>query len=148
MKTIVLILISTLYFQNSSIFTSLPGTWQMKMPEGILYETWTSTGENKLSGTAYMLKGADSSVFERTSLSVIDKEIYYTAVVANQNNGQPVRFKLANTIGKYFVFENKAHDFPQRVIYEFVSADSIHARIEGKKNGKDVAEDFFYSRKK
>ena len=97
---------------------------------------------------SYMLNGKDSSVFERTTITKEGADLYFTAVATNQNNGASVRFKLANTIGKYYIFENPQHDFPQRVIYEFVTTDSIHARIEGKQNGKASSEDFYYSRKK
>jgi hypothetical protein len=38
------------------------------------------------------------------------------------------------------------HDYPQRVIYELVSANDLRARIEGNKNGKEMASDFNYSR--
>jgi hypothetical protein len=34
------------------------------------------------------------------------------------------------------VFENPAHDFPQRIAYRRLSADSIVARISAERDGK------------
>jgi hypothetical protein len=147
MKLLILLMPFT-FFQNTNIFNQLVGTWQMQTPKGVLYESWQPVSEGKIAGMSYMLNGKDSSVFERTIVTKEGSDIYFNAMATRQNNGQTVRFKLANTIGKYYIFENKQHDFPQRVIYEFVSSDSIHARIEGKQNGKDAAQDFYYSRKK
>lgn len=64
--------------------------------------------------------------------------IVYSPTVTNQNNGQPVRFELISTTGHRYIFENKKHDFPQRVIYHLVSNNAVHARIEGTKNGKQM----------
>ncbi|MGH8854313.1 MAG: hypothetical protein ACREWI_08545 [Telluria sp.] len=35
------------------------------------------------------------------------------------------------------MFENPAHDFPQRIIYRRVGDTGLHARIEGKGKGID-----------
>lgn len=140
--------LSFVFFQSPDIFFKLQGTWQMNTPKGILYETWQPAEGSRITGMSYMLNGKDSSVFERTMITKEGTDLFFTAVATGQNNGAAVRFKLANTIGNYYIFENPQHDFPQRVIYEFVSRDSIHARIEGKQNGKAASEDFYYSRKK
>jgi hypothetical protein len=68
--------------------------------------------------------------------------------VSNQNNQQPVYFKLISKEDGRYIFENKEHDFPQRVIYHLVSNDAVHARIEGVRNGQERGSDFKYSRVK
>jgi hypothetical protein len=45
-----------------------------------------------------------------------------------------------------FIFENKEHDFPQRIIYHIVNKDSVHAWIEGTHDGKAGREDYFFAR--
>jgi hypothetical protein len=35
-----------------------------------------------------------------------------------------------------FIFENKEHDFPQKIIYHFVSESKLNASIEGEEMGK------------
>ena len=44
-------------------------------------------------------------------------------------------------------FENPTHDFPQRIIY-FKKGDKLCARIEGKMQGKEAAEEWCWSRVK
>lgn len=54
------------------------------------------------------------------------------------------RFRLASgsdSDGR-FVFENKQHDFPQRIIYQRNTDGGLLARIEGERDGKSRAVDF------
>jgi hypothetical protein len=52
-----------------------------------------------------------------------------------------VEFALKSSEGGRFVFENLAHDFPNRVIYER-RGDALHGRIEG----GDTSMDWNYRR--
>src|SRR6476469_944678 len=142
------VILSLIFLQNNTVFQKLVGTWQMKTSQGTLYETWQTNANGSFSGITYMLNGKDSVILERSSITIKNGDIYYSSALTNQNGAQIVPFKLVNSINNYHIFENKEHDFPQRIIYEFVTADSVHARIEGKENGKAKAEDFYYSRMK
>ena len=126
----------------------LPGLWKMETRRGPLYEEWKTSGENKLSGRSYKVNNADTMVLERVELFLQGGNIIYSPVVTGQNSGQAVQFKLSQLSGSKYVFENATHDYPQRVIYHFITKDSVHARIEGTKNGKDMGSDFLYSRVK
>jgi len=44
------------------------------------------------------------------------------------------------------VFENREHDFPQRVIYRRELDGSMHARIEGERDGRIRTIDFSKTR--
>ncbi len=44
------------------------------------------------------------------------------------------------------MFENPAHDFPQRVIYRRLGADAVTGRIEGQIGGQARSVDFPYKR--
>ena len=62
----------------------------------------------------------------------------------NQNAGKPVEFKMSAATPDSFVFENPAHDFPKKIIYQFVRGkNQILASIEG--NGKRM--EWLYSKK-
>lgn len=127
---------------------ALQGLWKMETGRGAIYEEWQVKTDDKLGGRSYRINNADTMIMERIELFINGNEIVYRPVVTDQNNQQPVTFKLvSNTDGRY-VFENKAHDFPQRVIYKIVSSDSVHARIEGIRNGQERGSDFRYSRVK
>jgi len=51
-------------------------------------------------------------------------------------------FEAKTTSDTMVVFENPAHDFPQRIIYRRRGTDSLLARIEGTVNGQTRAIDF------
>ncbi len=64
------------------------------------------------------------------------------AYFAQPNGRTSTAFPAVLTTDTLAVFENLAHDFPQRIAYRRVSADSLVARIsaerEGKSRGMDI----------
>ncbi len=85
-------------------------------------------------------------LLENISLRQNGKDVFYIPVTINQNNQKPVKFKMASSGNNKFVFENPAHDYPKRIVYEIVNADSVHAFID---DGNDVSGKrmhFYYSR--
>ncbi len=124
----------------------LAGTWKMETPKGSIYEQWNRQDSYKLSGKSYKLKNTDTMVLEKIELTFNSGNIFYTPSVSDQNNQRPIPFQLVSASNNKFTFENKEHDYPQRIIYHLVSKDSVHARIEGIKNGKEMGSDFFYKR--
>ncbi len=137
---------------NKSIFKKLfmlEGTWVMKSKKGnIMGESWVKLGDDHLQNKGFFVKGKDTIVTERVALRRTNKEITYTSTVEDQNNKQPVTFKLTSSDNNEFVFENPGHDFPKRVIYKIISADSVHAWIDAGKDGAAERQDFYYSRAK
>lgn len=127
---------------------ALQGLWKMETGRGPIYEEWQKKDDNKLAGRSYRVSNSDTIIMERLELYFSGNEIVYSPAVSNQNNGKAVPFKLiSNSDGRY-VFENKEHDFPQRIIYNLISNDTVHARIEGVRNGQERGSDFRYSRVK
>lgn len=124
----------------------LTGLWKMDSQRGAIYEEWQVRGDGQLSGRSYKIRNTDTLVLENVIISLQGDAIFYTPVVHNQNNQQPVAFKLISCNNNRYVFENKEHDYPQRVIYDLVSANDLRARIEGSKGGKEMGSDFNYSR--
>jgi hypothetical protein len=47
---------------------------------------------------------------------------------------------------KRVVFENLAHDFPQRVLYWIDDDGQLRARVEGTVDGRQEAEDYAWRR--
>jgi hypothetical protein len=67
----------------------------------------------------------------------------YAATPSGQS---PAEFRAPLPTGPRVVFANPAHDFPQRIIYERVTADSIAARVEGERGGQTRGVSFGYRR--
>lgn len=147
-----LLLVASLFFVACSSndpykkMNRLSGLWQTDTGEGMLYEEWSKSSGNTMYGKSYMVEGTDSTVFERVELSKKDSGIYYIPTVRDQNQRKPVYFKLITSNDSAFIFENKQHDFPQRIIYRFVNEDSLVARIEGDVKGEARSLDYFYRR--
>lgn len=126
----------------------LAGLWKMETSRGAIYEEWKVTAADKLTGRSFRLNNADTVIMEQIELFLKDGSIVYSPIARGQNNGQAVPFKLTGNDDNRYIFENKEHDFPQRIIYQLVSKDAVNARIEGTLNGKERGSDFKYSRVK
>ena len=128
-----------------TLLQQLSGTWQMQTSKGALYESWTKTAENEMQGGSYKINGTDTIHFEIVKLSRQADGIFYVPVV-KENDDKAVAFKMISSANNNFIFENKEHDFPQRIIYHFVTKDSVHAWIEGTRNGRPGRTDYYFKR--
>jgi hypothetical protein len=113
----------------------LIGSWQQITEAGTFTETWQQNGSG-LSGKGYLIDAGDTIFSEDLKLENRNGEVFYIPIIADQNNGGKVLFKLISSGDKHFVFENKEHDFPQRIIYQQLAGDSLYARVEGEVKGK------------
>lgn len=109
----------------------LEGEWVMPYKEGELVEKWEKTYDKVLEGETFYLKDNEKLSHENISLRLKDARIYYTAKVKGQNNGEPVPFTLIEIDKNKFIFQNKEHDFPQRITYEIKSYNEFTAIVEG-----------------
>lgn len=123
-------------------FEWLSGTWEMnRSAGGNRLEIWTPHTDVSLAGKGLRISEGDTTMLETIDLVYRDKEYYYIARVPDQNNGNPIEFKLVKTEGTTYTFENPNHDFPQRIVYKLKTeaeqtendhpADSLLVRVEG-----------------
>lgn len=125
----------------------LLGSWEMNSSEGRIIEVWKYDSPGKLSGKSYSIgKDKDSTLLEEVDIVEREGQLYYIPTVSGQNAGRPVEFTLKSRSGGIYVFENKEHDFPQRVCYHLQSSNELLAWIEGEKNGKTRKSEFRYRR--
>jgi len=117
----------------------------MKTSKGILYEGWKKINDTLLQGGSYKIKGNDTIFLERVSLQYSKDGVFYIPIV-EENNMEPVSFKLTSNNNNSFVFENPHHNFPKRIVYEIVSSDSLHAYIDGGAANASKRGDYYYTR--
>lgn len=120
--------------KNLSIndFSLLLGKWETDFGKFKYYEEW-KTGNEKFFGEGYRIKNGERSGNEQFILINIHGYISYIATVGKQ---QPILFALVEVSNNKYVFENKEHDFPQRLIYNFINENSIKVFVEGEMDGK------------
>ncbi len=119
------------------------GNWESKTDEGILYEDWKKVDDSTYNGHAYAISlDGDTTFNENAKVILRNGNIIYSVTV---NNEESVDFTLVD-IEQQAVFENVNHDYPQRIIYKNLSADSLFARIEGTVDGAEESEDFRYGK--
>ena len=125
---------------------SLSGTWKMETATGALFEVWEIINDSTLQGYSYKANGKDTIQLEQVQLITRGGSIRYMPVVKNENNEKVVVFVLISNENDTYTFENKLHDFPQRVVYSIPSDNRLHAWIEGEVNGKLKRVDYNYSK--
>lgn len=113
----------------------LSGTWEDVEAHEHFVEQWNQNGQGGLIGKGYVLSGNDTVFIEQLSIEPLDSNWVYFANVNRRNQSTKVPFRLVTAEKNKFVFENKDHDFPQRIIYEFKNDSLIEQLIEGHENG-------------
>lgn len=114
----------------------LEGTWEdkstfgFKQPPQSLLESWIVYPDS-ISGIGYNIQGLDTNITERIAIIMVNDKLTY---VARPNNQAMVTFTLTKSSDREWVFENKANDFPQRLIYKKLPNDSLSVTLEGIQN--------------
>lgn len=125
----------------------MDGGWKMNMPDGTLNERWRTMSDTEMVGSSELVSEKGDTMFsEKIRIVLRDNSLWYIPVVSNQNDGKEVLFKEKSVSPTEIIFENPAHDYPQRIIYNKKSATEMHARIEGNVSGLAKGEDFNYNR--
>ncbi len=109
-------------------FDRLTGSWLMQTPRMVFLEKWEKSTDG-FTGAMYIIRTNDTTTAETIRLLQINGKYYYEATTAGQNDQQPVKFELVSYSLDRWVFENPAHDYPQRIVYAFVGSDSLVASI-------------------
>ncbi|MBL0339677.1 MAG: hypothetical protein IPP71_01440 [Bacteroidetes bacterium] len=133
--------------ENFEALSQLEGSWSMKFDSSEILEVWKQINDTLMEGKSYEITGADSIQTETVQLLLRGNDIFYIPTVSDQNNKQPISFKLTGYEKNSFNFENPNHDFPTSIIYTFQSKDKLKAQISGKINGEMRSLDFDYLRK-
>lgn len=124
----------------------LLGTWTNETGEEFSQETWSMENASTFTAFSFTQVGNETVFAETMALEEKADDLLLTVATANQNDKNPVTFKMVSSENGQFIFENKNHDFPERIIYSNPAKDSLHAWIEGTVDGKAKKVDFYFSR--
>jgi hypothetical protein len=120
----------------------LAGTWTVAKGDEVVTESWVGPGNGLLVAVNLTTRGTQRKSFEFLRIGdTVEGFSYY----ASPGGRPPVEFKLKEQGERRVVFENTAHDFPQRILY-WRDGESLVARIEGTIGGKERNEEWRFAR--
>jgi hypothetical protein len=149
MKTLLLVILLfsfSVCAQNKiESFDILTGKWKLESSNFTLIEEWEKINDTVFAGISHIEENGEKNISEKLHILKLYDHIVY---IAQPGNNLPTLFTLISSEGNKFVFENNEHDFPQRVVYHFISNDRLNAFIEGEEEGKMKREEFSFKRLK
>jgi hypothetical protein len=101
----------------------IEGKWMMEGKKGNTYEEWKIIDDNRMEGRGYKVFKRDTSSRETLEIVIENGEVFYIATVKDQNNGEPVRFKMTDGNRRHLDFENPEHDSPKKIKYQWKQND-------------------------
>ena len=121
----------------------MQGCWQLTNGDRIVEENWTSPKAGSMMGTGRTIRAGKLVEHEFVLLAERDGRLAYQA----HPSGQPSTTFISKEMdATSVVFEDPAHDFPQRVGYRRVAGDELLGWIEGTVSGKLRRVEFPYRR--
>ena len=122
----------------------MTGAWVSESGRGKVAETWLGPGHGLMVAANLSTFANGRKSFEFLRIAETPAGVSYFASPGGQ---PPVEFKLKEAGDRRVVFENAAHDFPQRILY-WREGEALVARIEGTLRGKERHEEWRFSRQK
>jgi hypothetical protein len=106
----------------------LNGSWYSE--NGQVEEHWTTAKGSVMLGLNRDCSRPGRAFFEYLRIEERQDGIYY---VASPRGGPATSFKLTTLEKHRAVFENPAHDFPQKIVYHLDAQDRLCATVSAKK---------------
>ena len=129
-----------------SFFEQIKGTWQNTSQKQ--FERWYIEKGVPKASSFKLINNKDTVVMERIKIIKENEDLYFVVTLLNHKNDPPVRFKKIEETENSITFENKDHDFPQKIVYELSSPNSLKATISGEIDGKTESVLFPFTRLK
>ena len=121
----------------------LAGCWILTRGDLVIEEQWMAPRAGTMLGMSRTTRGDAVTGFESTMISVDDGTVVYTA---NPSGQARTVFRMTERSDHAVVFAAPEHDFPQRIGYERIGADSLRAWIDGTVDGAVRSVTFAYGR--
>lgn len=125
-------------------FGFMAGCWQGGDAQSSMEEVWMRPAGGSMMGTSRVLAGG-RTVFSEF-VEVAEKPAGLVMTVALGIGRPGVSFTRIAAGPDEVVFENPAHDFPQRIRYRKQSDTAVLARIEGVEKGEAKGEDYAFKK--
>jgi hypothetical protein len=120
----------------------LAGCWERTGASSRIDEQWMAPYGGTMPGMSRTVRGGRTVAYEALRIYEREDRLVYAAHPSGQT---PTEFVSTVVGADSAVFENPAHDFPQRISYR-PAGDSLFARIEGIVDGVARGSDFRFAR--
>jgi hypothetical protein len=117
----------------------MSGCWELSSGRRRIVEMWMPPSGGMMIGASRTTVGDSVVEYEHTRLRSDGDGVVFTAIPSRQKEAE---FRSIELTDSSLVVQNLEHDFPQRVIYRRRGADSLVARIEGKRGDVIRGADF------
>jgi len=121
----------------------MEGRWTGEKDGVSMEEYWTDSRGGAMLGLHRDVEGERIVSWEFLRIGSTSEGTFY---FASPRSAPPTPFKLVELGQKRVVFENRQHDFPQRILYWLDPQGALHARIEGSQDGKTVSEEWVWTK--
>ncbi len=123
----------------------LGGCWKRTTPRRVVEEQWMAPGAGLMLGMGRTTNAAGDTLseYEQTRIEQRGDRLAFTASPSGQATDSFTSIELTDSL---VVFENKEHDFPQRIGYRLLPDGNLSAWVEGVRAGKLHRNDFPYRR--
>ena len=116
----------------------MAGCWRLEAGGRTIDEMWMAPGGGTLLGVNRTVAGGRTASYEFMRIHDEGGRLVFTARPSGQAEAS---FPMLKRGEREVVFENAAHDFPQRVRYR-LEKDTLIGRIEGTRNGQSRSVDY------
>lgn len=116
----------------------LSGCWEGRQGEALIEEHWSKPEGQSMLGFSRTIRNEKTVSYEFLQIREDAGGLTY---LPQPQGGERVAFKLNKFDQVKYTFENAAHDFPQRIIYERQGL-MLLASIEGSLKGKPERQEF------
>lgn len=117
----------------------IAGCWELRSGARVTHEQWMSPAGGAMLGMSRTTVRDTLREWEHLYLGPATGAVVYVARPSRQAETEFTAVTLSDTL---LLFENPAHDFPQRIRYRRLGRDSLVARIEGVRGGQLRGVDF------
>lgn len=127
---------------KASALDWMTGTWASKDQDATVTESWLGPGNGLMVAANLSAWSSGRKSYEFLRIGETPEGLSYYA----SPGGRPaVEFRLKELGERRVVFENAAHDFPQRILY-WRDGEQLVARIEGTARNAPKSEEWRFDR--
>ena len=121
----------------------MAGTWVHEDARQKVTESWVGPANGMMAAVNLTAYAGGKRSFEFLRIVDTNESMSY---LASPGGRAPVEFRLRELRERRVVFENPAHDFPQRIIYR-MDGEWLVARVEGTVRGQQTIEEWRFARR-